>query len=386
MPRGTGKRYDEAFKKETVKYIAENNKSVAQVAREMDVNENTLYNWIKKYGQEPEVKSVQSFSSAEAEVRALRKEMRDLKEENEILKKGDALLRERPSVKYEFIYENRSQFRVEKMCIVLGVSKSGYFKWLNRPISERQKKHEKLSHEILKTHLEFKQRYGSVKITKTLKKRGVKVSERTVSRIMTKNHWKSCTVKKYKATTNSRHHHPVSENVLNRQFKASKPNQFWVTDITYIPTNEGWLYLATVMDLYSRKIIGWAMDKKMTKELVISALKMAYKRQKPGNGVVHHSDRGVQYASCEYQNLLKKYNMTGSMSRKGNCYDNACIESFHEILKRELVYQTKYKTREEAKKSLFEYIEFFYNSKRIHSTLGYCTPNEFEQMYRKFAA
>ncbi|AUS12947.1 hypothetical protein C0W65_13615 [Bacillus subtilis] len=144
--------------------------------------------------------------------------------------------------------------------------------------------------------------------------------------------------------------------------------------------------LATVMDLYSRKIIGWAMDKKMTKELVISALKMAYKRQKPGNGVVHHSDCGVQYASCEYQNLLKKYNMTGSMSRKGNCYDNACIESFHGILKRELVYQTKCKTREEAKKSLFEYIEFFYNSKRIHSTLGYCTPNEFEQMYRKFSA
>ncbi len=140
------------------------------------------------------------------------------------------------------------------------------------------------------------------------------------------------------------------------------------------------------MDLYSRKIVGWAMDKNMTKDLVISALKIAYKRQKSGKGVVHHSDRGVQYASYEYQNLLKQYNMTGSMSRKGNCYDNACIESFHGILKRELVYQTKYKTREEAKKSLFEYIEFFYNSKRIHPTLGYYTPNEFEQMYRKFAA
>lgn len=146
------------------------------------------------------------------------------------------------------------------MCNVLGVSKSGYFKWLNCPKSERQKKHEKLSQEILKIYLEFKQRYGGVKITKTLKKRS-EVSVRTVSRIMTKNQWKSCTVKKYKATTNSKHHHPVSENVLNRQFKASKPNEFWVTDITYIPTNEGWLYLATVMDLYSRKIVGWAMGK-----------------------------------------------------------------------------------------------------------------------------
>lgn len=253
-------------------------------------------------------------------------------------------------------------------------------------MSERQKKHEKLSQEILKTHLEFKQRYGSIKIAKTLNKRGVKVSERTVSRIMTENQWKSCTVKKYKATTNSKHHHPVSENVLGRQFKACKPNQFWVTDITYIPTNEGWLYLASVMDLYSRKIVGWAMDKTMTKELVISALKMAYKRQRPEEGVIHHSDRGVQYASHEYQKLLKQYKMIGSMSRKGNCYDNACIESFHGILKRELVYQTKYRTREEAKKSLFEYIEFFYNSKRIHSTLGYFTPNEFERMFGKSAS
>ncbi len=267
------------------------------------------------------------------------------------------------------------------MCKVLGVSKSGYFKWLNRPKSDRQKKHEKLSQKIFQTHLEFKQRYGSIKIAKTLNKRGLKVSERTVSRIMTKNNWKSCTVKKYKATTNSKHQHPVSENVLDRRFKVDKPNQSWVTDITYIPTNEGWLYLASVMDLYSRKIAGWAMDKTMSKELVINALKMAYYRQKPGKGLIHHSDRGVQYASNDYQKLLKQYNMIGSMSRKGNCYDNACIESFHGILKRELVYQTRYKTRCEARRSLFEYIEFFYNSKRIHSTLDYHTPNEYEKMF-----
>jgi len=267
------------------------------------------------------------------------------------------------------------------MCSVLGVSKSGYFKWLKRPKSDRQKQHEKLSQEVLQTHLEFKQRYGSVKIAKTLNKRGIRVSQRTVSRIMTKNQWKSCTVKKYKATTNSKHQHPVSENILDRQFKACKPNQFWVADITYIPTHEGWLYLATVMDLYSRKIVGWSMGKTMTKELVIAALKMAYKRQNPKKGLIHHSDRGVQYASNEYQKLLKQYKMIGSMSRKGNCYDNACIESFHGILKRELVYQITFQTREEAKKALFEYIEFFYNSKRIHSTLGYYTPNEFERKY-----
>lgn len=272
------------------------------------------------------------------------------------------------------------------MCTVLGVSKSGYFKWLNRPKSDRQKRHEKLKKLILRTHIEFKQRYGSVKITKTLKKRGVKVSERTVSRIMTSNNWKSCTVKKYKATTNSKHKHPVSNNILNRKFQVDQPNRFWVTDITYISTNEGWLYLASVMDLYSRRIVGWAMDKTMTKELVINALKMAYRRQKPKPGLIHHSDRGVQYASSEYQKLLNKYKMIGSMSRKGNCYDNACIESFHGILKRELVYQTKFRTRSEARKSTFEYIEFFYNSKRIHSTLDYHTPNEFEKKYHLTAA
>lgn len=203
---------------------------------------------------------------------------------------------------------------------------------------------------------------------------------------MTANKWKSCTVKKYKATTNSNHKYPVSENLLNRRFIVNQPNQSWVTDITFIPTNEGWLYLASVMDLFSRKIVGWSMDSTMTKELVMNALKMAYQRQKPKPGLIHHSDRGVQYASKEYQKLLKEYRMIRSMSRKGNCYDNACIESFHGILKRELVYQTKYKTREEARTSLFEYIEFFYNSKRIHSTLNYHTPNEFEKMYKLIVA
>ncbi len=195
------------------------------------------------------------------------------------------------------------------MCFVLVVSKSGYFKWLKRPKRNRQKQHEKLTQKVLQIHLEHKQRYGSVKIAKILNKRGVKVSERTVSRIMTNNHWKSCTVKKYKATTNSKHQHPVSENKLNRQFRVDKPNQSWVTDMTYIPTNEGWLYLASVMDLYSRKIVGWSMNKTMTKELVIEALKMAYNRQKPAKGLVHHSDRGVQYASNEYQKLLNQYGM-----------------------------------------------------------------------------
>ncbi|MDR7319619.1 transposase InsO family protein [Brevibacillus nitrificans] len=169
--------------------------------------------------------------------------------------------------------------------------------------------------------------------------------------------------------------------MLNREFTASKPNEKWVTDITYVSTNEGWLYLASVMDLYSRKIVGWHMSERMTKELVLQALKQAYGRQQPEQGLIHHSDRGSQYASLDYQKQLQIYEMIGSMSRKGNCYDNACIESFHSVLKKELIYLNTYETREEAKKSIFEYIEIFYNNQRIHSSIDYNTPSDYERTY-----
>ncbi|WP_025849129.1 IS3 family transposase, partial [Brevibacillus agri] len=175
---------------------------------------------------------------------------------------------------------------------------------------------------------------------------------------------------------------PVAENVLNQTFTANAPGKVWMTDITYIPTDEGWLYLASVMDLYTRKIVGFHMGERMTKELVIAALDQAYNRQRPAPGLLHHSDRGSQYASTEYQKRLEKYQMIGSMSRKGNCYDNACIESFHSVLKKELVYLEKFKTREQAKRAIFEYITCFYNGKRIHSSIGYFTPNQYEHMYR----
>lgn len=192
---------------------------------------------------------------------------------------------------------------------------------------------------------------------------------------------KSCMARKYKATTNSKHAMPVHDNTLNRQFKVLAPNKVWVTDITYIRTREGWLYLASVMDLFSRKIAGWSTGSRMTQELVLDALDMAYKRQNPKPGLLHHSDRGSQYACVEYQKRLEKYKMVGSMSRKGNCYDNSCIESFHSTLKKELVYVTTFKTREQAKKELYTYIEFDYNRSRIHSTLGNKSPHRFEQLY-----
>lgn len=209
------------------------------------------------------------------------------------------------------------------------------------------------------------------------------MSQKTVANIMRENHLRSRTVRKYKATTNSKHDYPVQENVLNQEFVAKRPNEVWMSDITYVPTDEGWLYLASVMDLYSRKIVGWRIDERMTKELVIQALDTAVYRQDPIDTLLHHSDRGSQYASHDYQARLLKYNMVGSMSRKGNCYDNACIESFHSVIKRELIYLEKFETREQAKSKIFEYIEVWYNRERIHSSLGFISPVEAERRYYK---
>mgnify|MGYP001337767811 CR=1 FL=1 len=264
----------------------------------------------------------------------------------------------------------------------MNVSRSGYHKWVDRPESEKTKRHKTLVKFVHKSYLESRSLYGSPKIAKDLERKGISVCQKTVARIMKKENLRSKTVKKHKATTNSKHTLPVYENKLNQEFKVTKPNKVWVADITYVPTSEGWLYLASVMDLFSRKIVGWSVDKTMTKDLVINALERAYYRQQPTLGsVLHHSDRGSQYCSNDYQKKLSAYQMDVSMSRKGNCYDNACIESFHSVLKKELIYLTKYKTREQAKKEIYEYIEIFYNAKRIHSANGYFSPSEYERMY-----
>lgn len=233
--------------------------------------------------------------------------------------------------------------------------------------------------------MDSRELYGSPKIHQILKQQGVKVSEKTVGRRMREMGLRSRTVKKHKATTNSKHNLPVAENVLNQNFTADKPNQVWMADITYVPTDEGWLYLASVEDLCTRKIAGFHMDERMTKELCLKALDQAYRLQVPEEGVLHHSDRGSQYASAKYQERLQSYKMTGSMSRKGNCYDNACIESFHSVLKKELIYLNKFKTRAEARAKIFEYITCFYNGKRIHSSIGYLTPNQFERTFQNSA-
>lgn len=269
-----------------------------------------------------------------------------------------------------------------KMCEVLGVSRSGYYAWIKRPESQQKQRRETLKKQIKKIHIESRETYGSPKITKILQKQGVKVSQKTVARIMKDDDIRSKTKKKYKATTNSKHHLPVYPNLLHQQFEVDKPNKVWVADITYIWTKEGWLNLASVMDLFSRKIVDWYLSERMTKELVIKAFNRAINQRKPQPGLIHHSDQGSQYASNEYQSILRQHGMQTSMSRKGNGYDHACAESFHSIIKKELIFHETFTTREEAKHRIFEYMECFYNSQRIHSANEYMSPMAYEKLHQ----
>jgi len=243
----------------------------------------------------------------------------------------------------------------------------------------RQLENERLLVEIKKAHKNSSKIYGSPRITEEVRENGIKCSRNRVARLMRRNGIAAKAKRRFKTTTDSRHNLPVAKNLLNRQFRVDAPNKVWVSDITYIWTAEGWLYLAVILDLFSRKIVGWSMSDRMTQDIVINAFLQAMWRRKPGAGLMFHSDRGSQYASGDFRRLLLEHGVIQSMSRKGNCYDNAVAESFFHTLKTEVVYHEKYLTREQARKSVFEYIELFYNRVRKHSTLGYCSPWKFEQ-------
>ena len=264
------------------------------------------------------------------------------------------------------------------MCKLSSVSSSRYYDWLNRPISKRAQENIRLTAEIKRIFDDEKYRAGSVRIAKRLKSEGNVFGKKRVAKIMTKNKWRAKAARKFKATTNSNHSLPVAPNLLNQNFSATHANEKWVSDITYILTDEGWLYLAAVMDLYSRKLIGWSLSERMTSKLVIDALQTAlWNRGMPKNVIVH-SDRGSQYCSAAYQDLMRENKLICSMSKRGDCYDNAAMESWNHSFKVEAIHGEKFKTRNDARKHVFEYIEVYYNRKRLHSTLGYLSPELFE--------
>lgn len=272
------------------------------------------------------------------------------------------------------------------MCKVLSVSPSGYYDWCGRDPSKREKRKFEIMMLIEQIHQNSKQRYGAPRIYHALIAQGVKITQSTVSRWMKQSGLRAKMKRKFKVnTTDSNHKLPVADNVLARNFEPKGPGEVFTSDITYIPTAEGWLYLALTLDLGTRKVAGWSMDETMTEKLVSDALKMALGRVRIKPGAIHHSDRGSQYAASNFQLLLNANNLIPSMSRKGNCWDNAPTESFFHSLKTELIYFENYKTRQEAKKSIFEYIEVFYNRQRLHSALKYKTPVDYENSFDKCA-
>jgi putative transposase len=260
-------------------------------------------------------------------------------------------------------------------------SESGYHAWSAREPSQAERRRERLVAAIEEVHAEVKGRYGSPRMAAELNARGHDCAENTVAKLMRDNDIRAKAPRRFVRTTDSRHGLPVAGNLLDRQFDPEGPNQAWSADITYVPTADGWLYLAVVEDLFSRMIVGWSMDETMTSRLVVDALDMAVRRRLPGDGLVAHSDRGSQYASSHYQALLGKHGIACSMSGKGQCWDNAPVESFFASLKRELVHDESYTTREQAKASIFEYVEAFYNRVRLHSSLGFLSPEQFERSH-----
>ncbi|MCT9058655.1 IS3 family transposase [Klebsiella pneumoniae] len=361
-----------------VKQVVDRGYSVASVATRLDITTHSLYAWIKKYG--PDSSANKEQSDAQAEIRRLQKELKRVTDERDIFKKSRGVLRKAVRLRYAFIRDNTCCWPVRLLCRVLDVHPSGFYAWLQQPHSQRHQADLRLTGQIKQFWLESGCVYGYRKIHLDLRDSGQQCGVNRVWRLMKRVGikaqvgYRSPRARKGEASI-------VSPNRLQRQFNPDAPDKRWVTDITYIRTHEGWLYLAVVVDLFSRKIIGWSMQSRMTKDIVLNALLMAVWRRNPQKQVLVHSDQGSQYTSHEWQSFLKSHGLEGSMSRRGNCHDNAVAESFFQLLKRERIKKKIYGTREEARSDIFDYIEMFYNSKRRHGSSDQMSPTEYENQY-----
>ncbi|MDA5134645.1 IS3 family transposase [Psychrobacter sp. ANT_H3] len=381
--------YSNEFKAEAVKKIADNNGNISATAKQLGIAMQTLSNWHNKANQGKLVGTEQydpDLMSALQEIKQLKRQLKVAEEEREIPKKGDRVLREKQPVKYAFIKDNRQIFSTTTMCRVLSVKPSSYYDWLSRDISEQQVHRNQCELLVKAAHSEMKERYGVDRLHAHLSKQGHNISLYMVRSIKEEHGIKCRRHKRFKVTTDSNHNKLVYDNVLNQQFDMQRPNQAWVSDITYIWTSEGWLYLTGVKDLYTKELIGYAINKRMTADLVCRALNMAIKNKRPSQGLLVHSDRGSQYCSHAYHKIIEQHKFTGSMSGKGNCYDNAPIESFWGVLKNELVYHQDYKTRFAATSDIIGYIELYYNQTRIQKGLGYRAPRQVWFDYYRQAA
>ncbi len=289
-------------------------------------------------------------------------------------------------MRFAFIAAEKACFPVALMCRILAVSRAGFYAWGRRPPARRTRQDGSLAVAVAAIYAEHHGRYGSPRVQMELRERGQRSGRKRIARLMRAQGLRARPRRRYRTTTDSRHGLPVSPNLLARRFTVAQPNTAWVTDMTYLWTAQGWLYLAVVIDLFSRRVVGWSMSERIDRKLALDALRMALAQRRPQPGLIHHSDRGSQYASGDYQQLLATNGIVGSMSRRGDCWDNAVAESFFASLKLELVYQVPWRTRAEVRTAIFEYRELFYNRRRRHSSLGYLSPVEFERRNQRLLA
>ncbi|PWD11514.1 IS3 family transposase [Salmonella enterica subsp. enterica serovar Anatum] len=370
------KQHTPEFRQEALK-LAERI-GVAAAARELNLYESQLYNWRRK--QQNQLSSSEREQEMSAEIARLKRQLAERDEELAILQKGRDILREAPEMKYVFIEKHQAEFNIKAMCRVFQVARSGWYVWHQRrhQINRRQRFRLVCDNVVREAFSDAKQRYGAPRLTDELRAQGYQFNVKTVAASLRRQGLRAKASRRFSPVSYREHGLPVSENLLKQDFYASGPNQKWSGDITYLRTDEGWLYLAVVIDLWSRAVIGWSMSSRMTAQLACDALQMALWRRKPPENVLVHTDRGGQYCSADYQALLKRHNLYGSMSAKGCCYDNACAESFFHTLKVECIHGEDFASREIMRTTVFNYIECDYNRWRRHSACGGLSPEQFE--------
>ncbi|WP_436859720.1 IS3 family transposase [Citrobacter tructae] len=371
-------RFTPEFKEEAVRQITERGYSVAEVSDRLGVSAHSLYKWLRAIKPDNSEKHARDLLEAKSEILKLRAQLKRTEEERDILKKGRAVLCKGARLKYRFINEHRTVWGVMTMCRVLNVARAGFYAWLHNPVSARDKDNQRLLMLIRDSYSLSGGVYGYRRVHGDLNEIGETCGKNRVGRIMQLNRIKA--VRGYKAPRRiAGRPSVVAPNRVQRQFTVVRANQVWVTDITYIRTWQGWLYLAVVIDLFARNVVGWSMKPTLSRELALDALMMAVWRRKPDGEVVVHSDQGSQYGSDDWQRFCRANNLAPSMSRRGNCWDNAVAESFFSSLKKERIRKRIYKTRDLARADIFDYIEVFYNRARRHSHLGGVSPEAFEQ-------
>ncbi|HGE8424867.1 TPA: IS3 family transposase [Serratia marcescens] len=371
-------RFTPEFKEEAVRQITERGYSVAEVSDRLGVSAHSLYKWLRAIKPDNSEQHARDLLEAKSEILKLRAQLKRTEEERDILKKGRAVLCKGARLKYRFINEHRTVWGVMTMCRVLHVARAGFYAWLHNPVSARDKDNQRLLTLIRDSYSLSGGVYGYRRVHGDLNEIGETCGKNRVGRIMQLNRIKA--VRGYKAPRRiAGRPSVVAPNRVQRQFTVVRANQVWVTDITYIRTWQGWLYLAVVIDLFARNVVGWSMKPTLSRELALDALMMAVWRRKPDSEVIVHSDQGSQYGSDDWQRFCRANNLAPSMSRRGNCWDNAVAESFFSSLKKERIRKRIYKTRDLARADIFDYIEVFYNRARRHSHLGGVSPEAFER-------